>query len=82
MTVGAAAALTVTVVVAVLDPALFVAVSVRFTVVCTATNGAVNTGVAIAASENVPAVADHANVGVGVPVAEPARVRLPPEATV
>ena len=59
-TVGACAAVTVTVLFAVPDEQVLVTMSDRFTVVPTAVCGAVKFGLATAALSNVPALAVHA----------------------
>jgi hypothetical protein len=60
LTVGASAALTVTVLVAMEVPQALVTVKDRFTVVPTAVCGAVKFGLATLALSNVPASAVHA----------------------
>ena len=81
LTVGALFALTVTVVVAVLEPALLDTVSERST--GPAATGAVKTGFAMVGSESEPwAGVAQANVSGAVPVALPLRVIVPPDATV
>src|SRR5512142_48357 len=80
-TVGAAAALTVTVAVALEVPQALVTTSVSEMVWAAA--GAVKTGPAMFVAESVPAGgAPQANVRGGVPLAVAARVTAPPEATV
>ena len=70
-----------TVVVAVVVPQLFVAVSDRLMTVLTPTSGAVKTGAAVVRLERLPdAGAAHKNVGT-LPVLLPARATVPPDAT-
>jgi hypothetical protein len=80
LTVGAKAALTATVLVAVLAPQLLVTVRDKLTEVAAATDGAVKLGDCAVASERVPAVAVQAQVKGPVPVDVPISPIVPPEA--
>lgn len=81
MTVGANAALTATVLVAVLAPQLLVTVSVKLTEVATATAGAVKLGDCSVGSDRVPADAVQAQVKGPVPADVPISPTVPLEAT-